>query len=145
MDILKNANLCDIQLHEAANIAAVTLGSHEMDQCCPLGEFKMYKVKLEAADIDRLFLLNCGFASDTNNQTCRLKDALPGLVSKERVRNVIEKACFPVSQDQAILIVSPDEKSGPLIIYDGNHRAIAQFLVHKTVQDVLAFVCCIAE
>ncbi len=43
MDILKNANLCDIQLHEAANIAAVTLGSHEMDQCCPLGEFKMYK------------------------------------------------------------------------------------------------------
>lgn len=98
-------------------------------------------MRLESSDIDRLFLLNCGFAENTEGQTCQLRDVLPGLESHQRVRNVIDKACFPVSPDQAILIVSTDEQFGPLTIYDGNHRAIAQYLMRQTVHDVLAYVC----
>jgi len=141
MDILESVDVSDVQAHEAATHANVKLGGYHMDRCCPLSEFKAFKVRLEASDIDRLFLLNCGFAPDTEGKTCRLRDVLPGVVSHERVRNVIDKACFPVSPDQAILIVSPDEKCGPLTIYDGNHRAIAQYLMQRTVHDVVAYVC----
>lgn len=141
MVILKAVDVSDVQAHEAATHANVTLGGYHMDRCCSLGEFKAFNMKLEASDIDRLFLLNCGFAEYTECQTCRLRDVLPGIESHERVRNVIDKACFPVSADQAILIVSADEKCGPLIIYDGNHRAMAQFLMQRTVHDVLAYVC----
>ena len=141
MDIMSAVDVSDVQAHEAATHANVTLGGYDMDGCCPLSEFKAFKVKLEASDIDRLFLLNCGFAAHTEGQTCKLRDVLPGVVSDERVRNVIDKACFPVSPDQAILIVSPDEKCGPLTIYDGNHRAMAQYLTQKSVHDVLAYVC----
>jgi len=141
MIILKAVDVSDVQGHEAATHANVKLGGYDMDRCCPLSEFKAFNVKLEATDIDRLFLLNCGFAAHTRGQTCRLRDVLPGIESHQRVRNVIDKACFPVSTDQAILIVSADEKCGPLTIYDGNHRAMAQFLMRRTVHDVLAYVC----
>lgn len=141
MVIQEIVELCDVQMHEVATYANVRLGSYKMDGPCPLDEFKMYKVKLEAMDVDRLFLLDCGFATYTSDLTCRLKDASPGLLADKRVRMVIDEAYFPVSAKQAILIVSPNEKCGPLTIYDGNHRAIAQFLMRHTVQDVLAFVC----
>lgn len=141
MDILEAVDVSDVQAHEAATYANVRLGGYDMDRCCLLSEFEAFNVRLEASDIDRLFLLNCGFAADTKGQTCKLRDVLPGVVAHERVRNVIDKARFPVSPNQAILIVSPDEKGGPLTIYDGNHRAMAQYLVQKTVHDVLAFVC----
>jgi len=141
MLILTNVNVSDVQAHEAATHANVTLGGYQMDRCCPLDEFKAFNVRLEASDIDRLFLLNCGFAAFTKGQTCKVADVLPGIVPQERIRNVADKACFPVSADQAILIVSADEKCGPLIIYDGNHRAMAQYLMRKTVHDVLAYVC----
>ena len=139
--MLEAVDVSDVQAHEAATYANVRLGGYHMDRCCPLGEFKTFNVRLEASDIDRLFLLNCGFAAYTKGQTCILRDVLPGVVTYERVRNVIDKTCFPVSSDQAILIVSPDEKCGPLTIYDGNHRAMAQYLVQRTVHDVVAYVC----
>lgn len=141
MVILKAVDVSDVQAHEAATHANVKLGGYDMDRCCPLSEFKAFNVRLEATDIDRLFLLNCGFAAYTEVQTCKLRDVLLGVVSHERVRNVIDRACFPVSPDQAILIVSPDEKYGPLTIYDGNHRAMAQYLTQRSVHDVLAYIC----
>ena len=141
MEILRIAGVNEVKAHEAATHANVRLGGYNMDQCCPLSEFKAFSVRLEASDLDRLLLLNCGFAGDTKGQTCKLRDVLPGVVAHERVRNVIDKACFPVSTDQAILIVSADEKCGPLTIYDGNHRAMAQYLMRRTVNDVLAYVC----
>lgn len=141
MVILKAVGVSDVQAHEAAIHANVKLGGYGMDRYCPLSEFRAFSVRLEAGDIGRLFLLNCGFAKYTEGQTCKLRDVLPNLMSHERVRNVVERACFPVSTCQALLIVSADEKCEPLIIYDGNHRAVAQYLTQKSVHDVLAYVC----
>lgn len=141
MHVLKAVDVSDVQAHESATHANVTLGGYNMDRCCPLTEFLAFNVRLETSDIDRLYLLDCGFATYTSGQTCRLRDLLPEAAFHEGVRNVFDKACFPVSPDQAILIVSPDEKSRPLTIYDGNHRAMAQFLKQRSVHDILAYVC----
>jgi len=36
MDILEAVDVSDVQAHEAATHANVTLGGYNMDQCCPL-------------------------------------------------------------------------------------------------------------
>ena len=141
MVILKAVNVALVRAHESATHANVRLDRYDLDKHCPLNEFKAFSVKLEEGDIDRVFLLNCGFAAYTEGGTCKLKDVRPDLLLHDLVRKIIENACFPVSPDQALLMVSADEKCGPLIVYDANHRAMAQYLTQKSVQDVLAYVC----
>jgi hypothetical protein len=139
--VIESVSLSVVQQHELATGANINLGGYHMDRCCPLPEFRTFKVALDSDDIDRLFIL-WDFAQYTAGHTCQLKDVLPLAESEGRVAPFIRDAVdLRTRHDRAIQIVSDAETGRPLVVIDGNHRAIAQYLMYRTVHDVPAFLC----
>lgn len=152
MKIIDAVSIEDIRRHERCCDANVTLGSYGMDVHCPLDELQAYRVKLDAGDIDSLFLLNCGFAASTRGQTGKVGDVEREKLSDTSTSRVelflepppqsgkrqVDLRCSP---EMALVIVCADATRGPWIIIDGNHRAIAQYLKYGNVGDVPAYLC----
>lgn len=139
MMILANVETSEVQRHEEKVSANVRLGGYGMDQHCPLGEFTCFRALLEHIDVDRLYALN-DFAALTEGRTCRLRDALPSAASERRVAS-FDTIDLRVCAGLELEIVSTEAKAGPLIIIDGNHRSISQYLRCRTIAGVPAYVC----
>ncbi len=152
MKIISKVNIAEIRQHERSCRANVTLGSYGMESHCIFNEFQFYKAVLEANDISNLFLLNCGFASNTHGQTGRLEDIKPETISdssKSRIRaftkspTKCEKYTIDLRQSPqlALILLCVEAKDGPWIITDGNHRAISQYLSYGHLHDVTVYLC----
>lgn len=146
MKNLASTTLGVLGQHEEATNANIALGRsanhyYDIDKICPIHEFRIYRAVLEAEDIDRLFMEYGDFAPLTKNATALVKDVLPKEAEREKVRQFTKDRLDLRSRpDRAILAVSASERGEPLIIYDGNHRAIAQYLIYQTVHDVPVFL-----
>lgn len=143
MTSIEPVTLHIVQAHERATDANVRLGGYHMDRVSPTAEFQLFRVTLVDADLGRLFLLGITeFGVCTAGESWRVPDLLPAAALLPRVAPFVrDKIDLPARPDRALLIVSPDPHTGPLVITDGNHRAMAYYSMHRSVQGVPAFVC----
>lgn len=140
MKIIETVDLGVISQHEKKTGANVTLGGYHMDRCCPLAEFQLLRCVLELDDIERLFVLN-DFAKFTAG-SCRLKSVLSDAASNQRVAAFSNgRVDLRKAPNLELLIVSANADDGPLLIIDGNHRAIWQYLAYSSIHAVPAFIC----
>ena len=152
MKIIASIPIQDVQRHELNLKASVTIGSYGMDLVSPLDEFNSYRIMLTKADCDRLFLLNCGFVEYTHGRTGKVRDIDRDRLSSDSSARV-NSFFGPPSQSEktqidlrssphlAIVLVCADAACGPIVITDGNHRAIAQYLIYGGLSDIHAYMC----
>lgn len=132
-----------IQRHEETTASNARLGYYHMDCHCPTNEFRCFRVGLEQQDEDNLFLLGLTeFVNQTQSQSCRLRDVVRDASSIRRVESFITaRLDLRSGIGLELVLVGSDLHGAPLVIIDGNHRAIAQYLTHGSVDGVPAFVC----
>ena len=122
-----------------------------MDKHCPLREFECFNCKLEADDVERLFLLG-QFAKHTTNLTGKTKDIEFDTLSehsKARVQSFlapVKESGFrpldlPQSPELALVVVTSDLENAGFTTIDGNHRSIAHYLQTKSMDGVPVFIC----
>ena len=141
MVVTEEVDIAVVQRHEGATASNARLGGYHMDRHCPTTEFRCYRVRLEQSDENRLFGLT-EFINQTRGQSCRLRDVLPGASAIQRVASFITAGINLRSRSGLELVLVTAELHGaPLVAIDGNHRAMAQFLAHGSVEGVPAFVC----
>lgn len=140
MKIIERIELPLIRRHERQTKANVTLGGYKMDICCPVAEFKLMRCVLELDDIHRLFVL-AEFSKHTNGE-CMVKAATAETIGNPRVASFAKDMVdLRKTAGLDLLIVSADASRSPLLIIDGNHRAIWQYLTYQSIHGVPAFVC----
>ena len=143
------ANLSEIRQLEKYTNASVQIGNHCMEDHAPTSEFLYYRVILEQNDIDRIFVLyEPGLANLTLDQTCRLKDIISTACKDKRVEQAISGgSSFPKGinlksdPNMELELVASELYTAPLIIIDGNHRAIAHYTTYGNLHGVPAYVC----
>lgn len=114
-----------------------------MDKLCPINEGQCYQISLQENDIDRLRLLRePTFTPLTCNQTYRLSDLLLYKANKlPRVTYWLNKKLdLRNSQEWAPVFVSPSVDSGLIVAIDGNHRLMAHFLQHQSIEGVNGYL-----
>jgi hypothetical protein len=141
MVVVSEVNILEVQRHEEATAANARLGGYKMDTHCPMNEFQCFRVLLEQSDTDRLFLLG-QFAGRTTGQTCRIRDVKLSAADLSRVASFTTAGVDLRSHvGLELVLVCRELYDAPLIIIDGNHRAIAHYLAQRRMQSVPAYVC----
>jgi hypothetical protein len=136
--IINSISIEEIRQLENSTNANIRIGSYGMDSVSPTEEIFFYYSRLQPEDISRIYLLN-DFRHCTNQESCRLSDLheralvtamerVPQLAeNKIDLRNVVHKE--PV-------LVGVDLHQGGLTVIDGNHRLMAHYLRHGSVESV---------
>jgi hypothetical protein len=138
---VSEVNISEVQRHEEATAANARLGRYEMGIHCPANEFLCFRVLLEQSDTDRLFLLG-DFAERTTDRTCRIRDVKLCAADLPRVASFVTARVDLRSQaGLELVLVCRELHKAPLIIIDGNHRAIAHYLTQGSMLSVPAYVC----
>jgi hypothetical protein len=115
------------------------LGGYNMN--CPIGEFRICRVRLETVDRNRLYLLGIDdFRPWTNGGTWKLADINDIADTDERTAAFFDLD-LRLADNLEPVIVTVDIAAGPLIIIDGNHRAAAQHRRFGHLDGVAAYVC----
>ena len=141
MVILGEVEISEVQRHEEATAANARLGGYGMDAHCPTNDFRCFRVLLEQGDADRLFVL-ADFSAQTTAQSCRMRDLVPGAVALPRVASFVTAGVDLRSRTGLeLVLVCGALHDTPLIVIDGNHRAIHQFLTQGSMQGVRAYAC----
>ena len=143
MILVGELDMSEVQRHEQATASDVRLGGYHMDCHCPTNEFRCFRVKLERREEDRIFLLGIPeFIDSTRGQSCRLRDVVQGASTIERVASFITAGVdLRVRPGSELVLVTAEFQSAALVAIDGNHRAMAHYLAHGSVDGVPAFVC----
>jgi hypothetical protein len=143
MIVVGEVSLSVVQQHEEATTANARLGGYHMDLHCPTDEFRCFRVILDQRDDARLYLLGLTeFINQTRGQTCRLRDVVREAASVQRVASFITGGLdLRTGSGLELVLVCRELQSAPLVAIDGNHRAMAQYLTHDSVEGVGAFVC----
>jgi hypothetical protein len=141
MKIIEPVSVEVVQAHEVETDSNARLCTYDMP--IKLGEVKALRATLDANDLARLFLLGIGgFDVLTKDRTWRVADLLPTAWTIDRMKSFVgAKMDLRQRPDLAVVIATANAESGPLVLIDGNHRAMAHFLSHRTVEDLPAFVC----
>ena len=141
MQNLEEVSVSVVQAFEQAINSNARIDSYGLEKLCPVREYKAFKVKLEAHDIGRLYLLG-EFVKHTAGHTGLVADILPAMGYNPRVLQFTATTFdLRAAAGKELVIVTPDERTGPLVVIDGNHRVIAQQLNYHTVEGILAYVC----
>ena len=142
MRIVSPASLAEIREQERSTDCNSTIGGYRMDWYCPLDECIYFRVVLDEADGCRLYLLG-DFAPCTLG-TCRPSDLRSERFTArtaERVasfaRGLVDLRVTPCLLPVA---VTADAVGGPIVLIDGNHRAIWQHLTHGGLSGVPVYV-----
>jgi hypothetical protein len=143
MIVFQEVSLATVQQHELDTNSNVRLGGYHMDRFCPTAEFCCHRVQLQHSDGDRLFLLGISaFISQTQRDSCRLRDLLPTAASIPNVASFVRDGVDLRSQPcLELVLVGAQLQLGHLVAIDGNHRMMAHYLNHASVEGVPAFVC----
>lgn len=120
----------------------VKVGGYGMDNLCPIEEGHCYQIKLQENDTNRLFLLGeTTFKSLTYDKNYRLSDIIDDVKNLVRVKHWIDyKLDLRISVEWSPIFVCPDTNSGPIVTIDGNHRLIAHFHQHNTIEGLLGYL-----
>lgn len=138
----RNASLDEIQAHEIAMEANACLGGYGMDEHCPLAEIVCMHVALSECDLKRLFVLP-DFRKHTRNHSCRLVDADDSAlaVAMEGQPSGTHNELDLTTRNQLeLVLVGTDLNERPLIAVDGNHRLLAHYIRHRSIEGVPAYI-----
>lgn len=143
MNIVSSITIDEMRGHEVATNANVRLGGYAMDELFPVDEILMYRVTFETGDLARLFVL-WDLSRATLERSCQLADTLPaeGLVlAMERIPdNSVNEINLAISTGREPVLVTNNLHSGALTVIDGNHRILAHFIRHQSINGVSALV-----
>lgn len=141
MVIVSEVSISEVQRHEEATAANARLDRYDLNRHCPTSEFRCLRVLLEQSDTDRLFLLGC-FVERTTGRTCRIRDVELDPANSHRVASFVNAGVDLRSRaGLELVLVCRELYDAPLVIIDGNHRAIAHYLTQGSMQSVPAYVC----
>lgn len=139
---VRNSSLDEIQAHEIATGANARLGGYGMDEHCPLAEIVCMHVTLSEYDLERMFVLP-DFRKYTRNHSCRLVDVNDAtlLVAMERQPAGAQNELDLTTRNRMeLVLVGTDLNQRPLIAVDGNHRLLAHYIRHRSIDGVPAYV-----
>jgi hypothetical protein len=138
MQNLKTVELSAVQERERSTKANITVGGYHL----PLAEqFRNHWALLDDSDLDRLFLIP-EFGKHTAADSCLLRDIAESALSDSRVRQFLTPPInLQVAANLELLAFTVDPEKSPLVVGDGNHRIIAHFWTHQSVEGVPIFIC----
>lgn len=113
-----------------------------MDEHCPLAQMVCLHVTLCECDLERMFVLP-DFGGHTRNHSCQLVDINDSAldVAMERRPAGAQNILDLTTRDQLeLVLVGTDLNQRPLIVVDGNHRLLAHYIRHRSIDRVPAYV-----
>ena len=146
MRIVNEVELATIQAHLCRLKTGVMLDRHDLPSLDD-GRWRGYKVLLDSADLDRVFLWWQNEVY-TRNRTCRVIDLLPSASALGKVQSFIvgsvSHGLFPLDLRAAdgmeLCVVSNSLDDAFLYVIDGNHRLIAHWLQGRHLENVPAYL-----
>ena len=139
---IRDPSLNEIQAHEIAPGANARLGGYGMDVHCPLAEFVCMHVTLSGCDVQRLFVLP-DFKASTRNYSCRLldfNDAALDVAMERQPAGTQNDLDLTARCHLELVLVGTDVNLSFLITVDGNHRLLARYIRHRSIEGVPAYV-----
>jgi hypothetical protein len=139
---VRNSSLEEIQAHEMATGANVRLGGYGMDGHWPLAEVICMHVTLSGCDLERLFVLP-DFKGCTWNHSCQLvdiNDSALAVAMERQAAKATNDLDLTVRSQLELVLVGIDVSHGPLVTVDGNHRLLAHYTRHRSIDGVPAYV-----
>lgn len=139
---VRNSSLDEIQAHEFATGANARLGGYGMDEHCPLAEIVCMHVTLSECDLQRLFVLP-DFRKHTRNHSCQLVDVNDSALTAAMERQPVEmqnELDLTTRTRLELVLVGTDVNERPLVTVDGNHRLLAHYIRHHSVDGVPAYI-----
>jgi|GEM_PF-3280621 len=135
MAIVEEINYVKLNEFENQISGNVKVGGYNMNDISPIKEGRCYKIKFEEKDINRLFLLGeVTFKDLTSEKNFKLSGLLDTVINIERVKYWIDaKLDLRISTKWSPVFVSP-HIDGPFVTIDGNHRLMAHYNQHKTIE-----------
>lgn len=120
----------------------VKVGGYKMDEICPIEQGKCYQIRLHENETNRLFLLGeATFTSLTRDKNYRLSDIIDDVKYLDRVKYWIDyNLDLRLSQEWSPIFVCPNVINGPIVTIDGNHRLMAHFHMHKTIDGLNGYL-----
>jgi len=120
----------------------VKVGGYGMDKLCQIEDGFCYQIKLQKDDINRVFLLGeTTFTSLTPDKNYRLSDIIDDVKNLNRVKYWIDyKLDLRISKEWSPIFVCPDINSGPIVTIDGNHRLMAHFHEHNSIEGLFGYI-----
>ena len=139
MRVIEEIQIDTIHTHLKIKKSGVSLDLSSMPGRA--NEYKGHRVLLDTLDVDNLILW-FEFGKYTLDENCKITALQESARSLDRVKSFTNvQFDLSDSQNMELVILTDDVQSDVLYIIDGNHRAIAQKLVHNDFYDVPAFVC----
>ena len=107
----------------------------------PPEEFQTERATLEDSDLDRVFAIP-EFGRHTTGGSCRIRDIEKSALSDPRVQQFMEPPIdLRIAPKLELLIFAADPETWPLVVVDGNHRLIAHYWNHRSIEGVPVFIC----
>ena len=133
--------LASVIAHEHATYANVRLGGYWMNLLAPLDEMSCHYVTLDHLDAQRMFLLQ-DFRFCTTNISCRVTDLLPEgqAVAMEAAPHLPDNQLDLRKQRGLELLLVGLSFDSPLLVIDGNHRTMAHWYRHGSLEGVNAYL-----
>ena len=119
----------------------VQTDNHKLDECCPPNQSTCYGIVFEEADQDKIFLIHVtGFINLTSSDSFKLIDVNSSAGEVPRVKYWVDRGIdLSANANWAPVFVSAKLES-PLIAIDGNHRLMAHFLTHRSIEGIRAYL-----
>ena len=114
-----------------------------MERIAPIKEGKLSQISLSKDDLSRLYLLKePTFKDFTRTGDFKIENIIPDVCcEKQRVKYWIDRNIdLSINDDWAPVIITNSFDSGKIVIIDGNHRATAHFIQHKSIDGVYAYL-----
>ena len=138
----RNSSLKEIQSHEFAIRANARLGGYGMYEHCPITEIVCMHATLSEFDVKRLFVLP-EFRKHTRDHSCRLVDmneSALAIAMERQPAGTQNELDLTTRSRLELVLVGTDMKEGPLIAVDGNHRLIAHYIRHGSIEGVPVYI-----
>jgi hypothetical protein len=153
MKIISEVPVTEVESVLAKHNSNVRFDNYDMPKCCPLDDFKCFKIRLEPGDIDRLYLVG-NFAKVTAG-TCKIINVDQAAVLKQeaegrsaRLNTLMNgddhfKKGVNLLEDEGFepVLVGKALEKGSLLFIDGSHRAIGHFIRLGNLLDIEVYVC----
>jgi len=143
MELIKSITISEIRSFEEKINGNVRIGGYDMEQIAPIEEGKLSQIALSNEDLNRLYLLKePTFKDFTKTGDYKLENIIPEVCrEKQRVKYWIDQNIdLSINNDWAPVLISNSFESGKIVIIDGNHRATAHFIQHKSINGAFAYL-----
>lgn len=141
--IIKPIAYTELEQFEDKIAGNVRVGGYKMDRLCPIETGTCYQISLNASEIDRVRLLReVTFTELTQHQNYYLSGLLPDkAIALPRVKYWFDRELnLSQSPEWSPVFVSPNLDAGLIVAIDGNHRLMAHYIRHQSVEGVPGYL-----